>query len=1392
PLSASAITMTDYGKNPDPDVDIAVSVPAGYPGTFEDFKAELTAALIAQGMDASSFRITDTAVKIDTTNLDGWYVYDHYYNQAAYNALGLSAEQQKRQPYRVADNTKMTSHGKSGVSTPCLIQDVFVARRWGTPGNKLYPFNQHTYSWQTNGRANMCFAGYGTNALTDYMFYPATSDSRRTIEFDLDCAVIDTHTLLGAGFLLNTAISSGRLAGYAFYYEWTSATAANAQIRKLQNVDVIFTGSPGTALVSKSVPLPSGTKLRIKVVLERNRVTVTQRTYSGNSMGDEVVLFDNYSIPALPAAGNGFGPVVAYKSHGCASMTYFQYGDLAMTYDATAFDALKEVQYVQSADQKYFVNLSVPGTDDTGIPDPTMDSQGYIDGITRMDQNEIFYVSNKNDGRVGTDNDGIGATNTIYTSTEEDFIQELAQKIANNYNDKKVYSHVNSPDRVIPLSDFYIINSTPDETGKINGSQLMTVHQRHLINTGTSVKVSLRDKSQVGNMPTSGDKLTKYEVRLIDPDGNEVEIYNDGRKTIELTPNADGSVNFPEYTVNANTKPGRYTFSLLVTDNKGNESGWASTYFTVFDDSEQPIAIGENTSKNHATIHLTDTGQGIDEDGITFIQDNRGSGVYAYYITDKETNEDNPTLPGNEDLWIYLDEPVHEYSIDVDLSQYFNAGGKIVVYYMDECRNAGQKAVFKPINVKVQDEDGNDLDDYYIIGETPVIVLPDDVPDSKDPDFEFSNWEIVPPGDTPPGGGDPITSGKEVTVDKEEEKPTIVIKPSYKDTKVNLTYSAVGATIPQSGTHSHVTQIVENADLAAKIKAQNVIPVREGYDFMGWYMDSNCTIPITDQVASTNVTVYAKWQIATYNIIFDHNGGGASGKTKIENVPYGTAINLIANENSVYFVKQNEAPTKPGYIFQYWTTTKNDPNTNVKNSSMKMPAKDLTVYAYYTVDTSKYVVHFDTQGGNRIADKAYASAVTNYGTLQKPVKSGYVFEGWYVKNADGTMSDQKVELSGSNMPSSVARKEHTLMAKWSPATDTPVNVCYYYNSGFKDDKGNYRYVKANNMTKTFRATTDTEVTIPEYIENPDGSREKVLLDGLEGGEYTFSRSYWRNDKVHPEQRTGIVKGGTPLELNLYYDRYFTVTTQVIDGEGYIGFVDEDGNDIITDVLTVKEGERPTIKWKASQSPVKYHVGSVVLDNRIRDGLIGNGVTGEFTFEEDVHKDYVFRVRFDEGEPSSTPVAKDYYTIATSIEGCFDGSCTITPTGRYVAGRDSVEITWDINDDLYRVDSVQIDNTIYFRHDSVKTAYEAKHTKEELKGLTLITDPTFSTNEFTRFRRIAQDHKVIVTVDKVPSIGGNATTGFYTVTVNTYGGDAFVASKVPSSQVLNAGEKFSAG
>lgn len=94
----------------------------------------MTNALKKQGMNPDDFRITSTMTSIDTTNLDGWYVYDHYYSQASYNNLrtsdgqSLSAEQKKRQPFRQAD----TSYDQSGkTKEEVSIKEALVDKKYG-------------------------------------------------------------------------------------------------------------------------------------------------------------------------------------------------------------------------------------------------------------------------------------------------------------------------------------------------------------------------------------------------------------------------------------------------------------------------------------------------------------------------------------------------------------------------------------------------------------------------------------------------------------------------------------------------------------------------------------------------------------------------------------------------------------------------------------------------------------------------------------------------------------------------------------------------------------------------------------------------------------------------------------------------------------------------------------------------------------------------------------------------------------------------------------------------------------------------------------------------------------------------------------------------------------
>ena len=380
----------DIGENPKPPVDIAVNVPSDYPRTFLDFKQELTEKLIEQGMEPGSFRITNTRVDIDTTDLNGWYVYDHYRDASVYNSLGLSNAQKQMQPLRLSADSSFDSKVVN-------IEDYF---KNGKFPDKVYNYNHHVYSYEKDGMSNMAFVGYATPGWMDFMLYPATSDSTRSFEFDLDASVLNSHTLLGGGFLMNSALIDGKLYGYALYFhtlDTSSHQPTKVCIAKLDGVNPEAKAQNFNSWAyggsNQSNTLGSQKKVHITVELKRDKVTVQQQDYdaSGN-LGEVKDIYKNFDIPQFYSGEmlNGFGPVVSYQNHGCAALSMFVFTNLAMSYETSAFDVLQNVQYYQGAEQKYFINL-VGTNNDPGIPETS--NQNYKDGINRMNENEIFYIS---------------------------------------------------------------------------------------------------------------------------------------------------------------------------------------------------------------------------------------------------------------------------------------------------------------------------------------------------------------------------------------------------------------------------------------------------------------------------------------------------------------------------------------------------------------------------------------------------------------------------------------------------------------------------------------------------------------------------------------------------------------------------------------------------------------------------------------------------------------------------------------------------------------------------------------------------------------------------------------------------------------------------------------
>ena len=81
-------------------------------------------------------------------------------------------------------------------------------------------------------------------------------------------------------------------------------------------------------------------------------------------------------------------------------------------------------------------------------------------------------------------------------------------------------------------------------------------------------------------------------------------------------------------------------------------------------------------------------------------------------------------------------------------------------------------------------------------------------------------------------------------------------------------------------------------------------PAKEGYTFVGWYVDAELTVPYTPDLLSANLTLYAKYEANTLYVTFHLNGGTLT-ETKVA-VKNGEAYTL-------------PTPTKEGYTFAGWT-----------------------------------------------------------------------------------------------------------------------------------------------------------------------------------------------------------------------------------------------------------------------------------------------------------------------------------------------------------------------------------------------------------------------------------------------------------------------------------------
>ena len=200
------------------------------------------------------------------------------------------------------------------------------------------------------------------------------------------------------------------------------------------------------------------------------------------------------------------------------------------------------------------------------------------------------------------------------------------------------------------------------------------------------------------------------------------------------------------------------------------------------------------------------------------------------------------------------------------------------------------------------------------------------------------------------------------------------------------------------------------------------LPSKVGYKFSGYYEG---TTEYNDETGkgkviynhTNGITITAKWNPNTYQVLFNVNGGNAwTGATCGSGYTFTSGSNTCA-KSVTYGLAYDSMPTpiRTGYTFDGWYTSASG-GTKIETSTTVAITSTQTLYAHWKANT--YQVTFNVNGGNAWTSTTCGSGYTftsgsntcvknvtygsTYGSMPTPTRTGYTFDGWYTSTSGGT------------------------------------------------------------------------------------------------------------------------------------------------------------------------------------------------------------------------------------------------------------------------------------------------------------------------------------------------------------------------------------------------------
>lgn len=597
-------------------IEILISDSARGTLTKEQYINEMTNALKNKGYKEENIIFHDADASVNTSNLNGWYLYDHYYNpQWNGNKPAAWNDYNGKQPF-------------------------FYYKEAAPGGNQYFPnitdeslkacYDRSQHIWAKNGGKDILFVGYSAPNFADFAMYPALNNDPKTVEFDIEATQVNTHTLYGAGFLFNAGIDeNGIISGYTLFYQFNGPTSGTVYIGKLKdNTKATDLHAQGGYFNQYFTPIGSepfqldvtSKKSHIKLNVAPTSVKCEMTDYKGDgSKGTPKALFGGEKAIVDTKMPN-FGPIVGYTSHSCSQISMFTYSNLNMEINNSISSAAKDTNWKDDESKKVIVDITDKPVNKTDLPGFIKDiNEGNYVYVVVSDKLEVKeMIENELPFTKGTPNPSM-----LFPTPK------VATDISNIISDKKFNDAI---DPTVPKTD-----------AEIKGSG----DNRVIVSPTPEADVSIYDNKDyknpiwTGKTDSNKNSENKYEVKVDIKDALNKANSNSKEVTVNVTEKGKKT----DITViSTDTTVDPYVQSQIEGLNPSKESGkvefsYDFPSFTVKDKSYSPAG---NELDKKVTICLPD-GRTVDGTKFTF-DSSSPEGEYRVIttVTDK-TNKKTST-----------------------------------------------------------------------------------------------------------------------------------------------------------------------------------------------------------------------------------------------------------------------------------------------------------------------------------------------------------------------------------------------------------------------------------------------------------------------------------------------------------------------------------------------------------------------------------------------------------------------------------------------------------------------------------------------------------------------------------------------------------------------------